>query len=261
MKNIKKIAALFLLGLYIAIAASCQASDKTLAKINNYLTDQYPGESFTVMSYTKRNETSGRYEVNAVRNSSNGDNDIDFQIYIYSTISATDSYSVTRANLQMEKAIKEELAKTNKELPEKIAKIQWLDIYDDNAYDYSFRHVDAKKEYTIKDLHYSKIHRVVLADGLTISSVGSAIYDFMNDFYDNTPYVIKDTTFVYSINKVEYEFTTDSKTVHELGKAGITNLLLQNLVTTVENDNRIITSSTKFSYISETAEENRNVVD
>lgn len=256
MKNIKKFTALFLVVLYIVAATSCRASDKVLEKINNYLTEEYPGKNFSVMDYTKRNETSGRYEVNACCL----DDNIEFQIYIYSTISATDSYGVERANIQMEEAIRAELGLFNKNLSEKFKKIQWLDIYDDNASGYSFRYVDVNKDYGIRDLHNSKIYMVEFADGLTISEVGGAIYDFMDDFYSQTTYVVKDTTFVYTLNKVTYEFATDAKSVHELGKTGVVNLLLSNTVTTVENDGRIITSPVEFSYFSESAEENRNAI-
>ena len=253
MKNIKKVTAIFLVMIYAFAVTSCRASEKVLSKINNYLEDEYPGKTFSVKDYTKRNETSGRYEVNA---SCNEDN-IEFQIYIYSTISATDSYSVKRANIQMEKAIREELSLFNKNLSSKFKTIQWLDIYDDNAYNYSFRHVDAEKEYRIADLHNGGIYMVELADGLTIAEVGGAIYDFMNDFYSHTTLIIKDTVFVYTINSVKYEFKTDAKSAYELGKTGVVNELLSNMATSSDIGKNIYTSPIEFEYFSATAKENK----
>lgn len=257
MKNIKKFTALFLLLGFLLVSASCQASEKVLDKINAYLTEEYPGKTFSVTSYTKRNETSGRYEVDAVCE----DDSIKFQLYIYSTITATDSYSVERANMQMEKAIRTEIDLFYADLSSKFSSIQWLDIYADNAVGYSFRYVDHEKEYKLADLNNSDIYRVVLADGLTISEVGGAIYDFMDDFYRYTPYVIGKTTFVYTLNQVTYEFTTDSKTTNDLGKTGVVNLLLSNTVTSAEKNGKVIINPVTFSYISETAEENQNAND
>ena len=229
MKNIKKFTALFLLLGFLLVSASCQASEKVLDKINAYLTEEYPGKTFSVTSYTKRNETSGRYEVDAVCE----DDSIKFQLYIYSTITATDSYSVERANMQMEKAIRTEIDLFYADLSSKFSSIQWLDIYADNAVGYSFRYVDHEKEYKLADLNNSDIYRVVLADGLTISE----------------------------LNQVTYEFTTDSKTTNDLGKTGVVNLLLSNTVTSAEKNGKVIINPVTFSYISETAEENQNAND
>ena len=257
MKNIKKFTALFLVMTYMILATSCKASEKVLEKINAYLTEEYPGKNFSVMDYTKRNETSGRYEVNDVCL----DDNIEFQIYIYSTITATDSYAVERANIQMEKAIRAEIDLFYKDLSSKFSSIQWLDIYADNAHGYSFRYMDPDKEYKLSDLNNSNIYRVELAEGLTISEVGGAIYDFMDDFYRYTPYVIGETTFVYTLNQVTYEFTTDSKTTNDLSKTGVVNLLLSNTVTSAEKNGKVIIEPVEFTFISETAEENKNAND
>lgn len=257
MKKLKKFTALFLVLIYTIVATSCKASEKVLEKINAYLTEEYPERSFSVMDYTKRNETSGRYEVNAVCL----DDDIEFQIYIYSTITATDSYAVERANMQMEQAIRKEIDLFYKDLSKKFSSIQWLNIYADNAEGYSFRYIDPNKDYKLSDLNNSDIYRVELAEGLTISEVGGAIYDFMDDFYKYTPYIIGKTTFVYTLNQVTYEFTTDAKTTNDLGKTGVVNLLLSNTVTSAEKNGKVIIQPVEFTFISETAEENQNAND
>ena len=257
MKNIKKFTALFLTVGFLFIFASCQASEKVLDKINTYLTEEHPGKSFSITNYTKRNETSGRYEINAVCL----DDNIEFQIYIYSTITATDSYSVERANAQMEKAIRTEMDLFHKDLSQKFSSIQWLNIYSDNAIGYSFREMDTEKTYKLSDLNNSGIYRIEFADGLTISEVGGAIYDVMDDFNRFTPYVICETTFIYTLNQVTYEFTTDAKTISDLGKTGVVNLLLSNTVTSAEKNGKVIIAPVEFSYISETAPENQNVID
>lgn len=254
MKKFKRFTALFFVVLYLLAATSCQASDKVLQKINNYLTDEYPGKTFEVMSYTQKNETSGRYEVNAVCL----DDNIEFEIYIYSTIYASDSYSVLRANEQMEKAIRAELDSFYKNLSGNLKTIQWLDVYEDGAQGYSFRYVDSKKDYTLANLNNTEIYKIEFADGLTISEVGGSIYDFMNDFYSYTPYVVGATTFVYTLNEITYEFTTDAQSIHEMGKTGVVNILLSNTVTSAEKNNKMITSHVEFSYFSESAVPNPN---
>lgn len=246
MKKLQKISALILVAaLLIMIITSC-SSEKVIKKVDDYLESEYPNKTFEVIDYTKRTETSGRYEVNLICENDN----VEFQMYIYSNISATDSYSVEKTNAVMSELITEKLDFVyGKNFSDKFEKIQYLDIYEDKESDYKFRTVDLDEELSLENV--KKIYRVEFAEGLTVSDVGSAIYDFLNMFHSYTPCKHMEATFAYTINQISYEFTADSETAFSMGKARVVNEVLKNIVTSAEKNGKFIPQPVRFSAVTE----------
>lgn len=244
MKNFRKTVACIIAAAFLLIMTSC-SSEKVVNAVNDHLEIEYPGQTFSVKEYTKRTETSGRYEVDVVCQNDN----VDFQMYIYSNILSTDSYSVEKANNVMSGLIVDQLTRIHGDVSDVYKKIQWLDIYDDDAVDYRFRSVDISGEITLEDA--KSIYRVELCDGLTISYLGEAIYDFLNMFYSYTPYEFDKATFAYTINQISYEFTIDAKYAHENGKPGVIDKILSNMVTAADKNGKFIVQPVKFSALTE----------
>ncbi len=245
MKIIKKLVALSLTAALIFMLSAC-SDEKIQKKVNEYLQGEYPGKTFKVEEYTKRSDTSGRYEVDVICL----DDGISFMMYIYSNISAFDSYSVEKANKTVSDLVRKEFdALYGNGASDKFKNIQWLDMYDDNAGTYKFRTVDISEDITLSDAE--DIYRVEFIDGLTVADVGSLIYDFMYLFHHNVELgeSFGTATFVYTLGEVDYEYTLDVDAAHELGKTGVVNKVLSNFVTSDEKNSKAPSGMMEFSTI------------
>ena len=183
---------------------------------------EYPTKEFTVIDYEKRNETSGRYEINARCL----DDSTDFKIYMYSSIAITDSYSVERANAAMSEVVE---AVVGEELLQKFKYVEWHNIFADRATDYRFREVEVKESFTLSDI--TTINEIKISDSVTAADVGGVIYDFMYALCDNpsTPCNVEKAKFVFKIGRYTYHFTTSSEAVLELGRDGVVYYVLKNV--------------------------------
>lgn len=126
-------------------SASCAQLTKYEKKINAYLTEKYPDKSFTLNSYTQRNDKSGRYEVSATCD----DDGTDFIIFVYSASNMTDSYLVSKANAKALETIK---AVFPEEVLKYISEIRWLRPYKEDNTDYSFRETENLDSVDISDI-------------------------------------------------------------------------------------------------------------
>lgn len=222
MKIIPKVTALLIASVFLFSLTSCGYTGGMTERVNNYLEKEYPENSFDIIDYEKHNTTSGRYEVN-LRCREDG---VSFRMFVYSSISVTDSYSVERANSAMADIIYNELGT---KLGESFKSLVWHDIYADNATNYRFREIELKEEFSLADV--TSLHRVTLDDNIDEAKIGAHIYDFVYalcDDYSNGC-ALESVSFTYKIGRTTYTFTSDSESVLNLGKDGVIHLVLTNI--------------------------------
>ena len=222
MKILVKITALVLLVAICFSLASCDTEEDVYERAQEYLANEYPEKEFTIIDYEKRNETSGRYEINARCL----DDSTDFKIYMYSSISVTDSYSVEKANAAMDEAIE---AEVGEELLQKFKYIYWYNIYADRATDYRFREVELRDMYEISNI--DSIYEIRISENVQAADVGGVIYDFMYALCDEAEdgCNISKAEFVFKLGRYTYHFTTSSKAVISLGRDGMVYYVLRNV--------------------------------
>ena len=127
---------LFILGGAVACTLlTAPQTEELETEIYTYLDEKYPDLEFEIKSYTQDTYTSGKYVFQVFCKTT----EIDFQIY-RSSFLTTDSYTVTYANLAMEKLFfsffGEEFCESQ------ISSVQWLDSYADDQAGYKFRDID-----------------------------------------------------------------------------------------------------------------------
>lgn len=222
MKILIKTVSLFLVAALCFSLVACGTEEDVYERVQKYLAKEYPSGNFTFISYEKRNETSGRYEINARCL----DDGTDFKIYMYSSIAVTDSYSVEKANSEMNEII---AAETGEELLLKFKYINWYDIYADRATDYRFREVELKDEFSLSDI--KEIDEIKISESVGEADVGGVIYDLMyalcDEAEDNCN--IEKAEFVFKIGRYTYHFMTSSKAVLGLGRDGMTYYIIKNI--------------------------------
>ena len=222
MKILTRLAALFVLAVAVFSVASCGYTYDIVERVENYLAEEYPDKTFDIIDYEKHNNTSGRYEIN-VRCREDG---VKFRMYVYSSISVTDGYSVERANYFMKEVIEQEIGEG---LAGYFANIEWHDLYADNAKNYRFRKVDMDEEITLSDI--DKLYKVELAHNLSEAEIGVIIHKFVyelcDEYSENCSF--ESVVFKYKIGRVTYTFTTDSRSVLNLGRDGVIHFVLTNL--------------------------------
>ena len=201
---------------------SCNNEEDVYERVDKYLKKEYPSKEFTVIDYEKRNETSGRYEINARCL----DDSTDFKIYMYSSIAITDSYSVEKANAAMSEIVE---AAVGEELLQKFKYVEWYDVFADKATDYRFREVDINEDFTLSDI--KTLNEIKFSENVTAADVGGVIYDFMYALCDDPamPCDVEKAVFVFKIGRYTYRFTTSSEAVLELGRDGVTYYVLKNV--------------------------------
>jgi len=238
MKILSRVISLLLVAVLCFSLVSCGMVEDVYERVRKHLAKEYPSKEFTVINYEKRNETSGRYEINARCL----DDGTEFKIYMYSKIAVTDSYSVERANEMMGDVIAAEIGE---ELIKKFKYIQWNDIFADRATDYRFREVAVADKFALSDI--VKIHEIKIAENLTEAEIGAVVYDFMYSLCDEAEDAchIEEAEFVFKIGRITYSFKTSSKAVLGLGRDGIIYYVLKN----VTNDNSYF-KDVEFEYFS-----------
>jgi hypothetical protein len=203
---------------------SCNNEEDIYKRVREYLEKEYPDRKFTVIDYEKRSETSGRYEINA-RCTDDGDG-TNFKIYIYSSITVTDSYSVERANHMMEDIIATEIGE---ELFKKIKYVNWYDIYADKSSGYGFRKVPVKETVSFSDLE--TIEEIKIDESVEMADIGGVIYDFMYALCNDTASAcdISEAEFVFKSGRYTYRFKTSSEAILELGRDGTIYYIIKNI--------------------------------
>ena len=225
MKTLARLLSLFLAAVMCLSLVSCGTKEDVYERAGNYLKKEYPEREFTIENYEKRNETSGRYEINARCL----DDGTAFKIYMYSSIAVTDSYSVERANAMMKTVVETELGE---EMMKKFKNIQWNDIYADRATDYRFREVEVADSFALSDI--VKLHEVKISENVTEAEIGGIIYDFMYALCDEAEdgCRISEAEFSFKIGRYTYRFKTSSAAVFALGRDGVTYYVLKNIAGT-----------------------------
>ena len=211
MKALTRILSLLLVAAMMLSLASCGTEEDVYERVGKYLEKKYPLKEFNIINYEKRNETSGRYEINARC----VDDSVDFKIYMYSSIAITDSYGVERANLMMYELIEE---KISEELLNKFKYIKWYDIFADRAVDYRFRNVPVSEEFALFDIE--TLHEVRISDSVKEADIGGVIYDFMYELCADGVSDIEKAEFTFKIGRYTYNFTTSSEAILKLGRDG-----------------------------------------
>lgn len=222
MKLFARIVSLLLVFMLCFMLASCSTEEDVYERVRKHLEKEYPGMNFTVIDYEKRNETSGRYEINARCL----DDGVEFKLFIYSSITVTDSYSVERANTMMETLVTTEIGE---ELSKKFKYVQWYDIYADRAENYRFREVSATEIFDLEDM--KNIYEVRISESVKEAEIGGVIYDFMYSLCDEEADEcdVETAEFVFKIGRLTYRFTTSSEAVLELGRDGVVFYVLKNI--------------------------------
>lgn len=174
-KTILRLVCLVLALSVVFAFAGCSPSKSVQKKVLNFLHDKYGDDyEFEYIDYTQNKETNGRYDVTA-RCVNDG---ITFKIYVYSSVLITDSYSVERANATMKKQICDFYL--IHDYSEAVEDITWLNIYEDNATNYSFRTIPLSDEYTLNTTE--SIYRIKMKDGMNPNQFIGYICNFVSDF-------------------------------------------------------------------------------
>ncbi len=126
---------LILIGAVACSLLTTPSAESKETKIYTYLEEKYPDLEFEIKSYTQDTYTSGKYVFHIFCKTT----EIDFQIY-QSSFLTTDSYTVTYANMSVEKMLLEFFEESLPATP--IKSVQWLDLYEDGNTGYKFREVD-----------------------------------------------------------------------------------------------------------------------
>jgi hypothetical protein len=223
MKVLTRILSLLLAFAFMLSVVSCGTTEEDVyERVRKYLAKEYPSKEFTVIDYEKRNETSGRYVINARCI----DDSIDFKIYMYSSIAITDSYSVERANQMMHEIIAEQISE---ELFSKFKHIKWYDVFADRAADYRFREVPVAEEFALFDIE--SLHEVRISENVREADIGGVIYDFMYDLCASpmSGCDIEKAVFVFKVGRYTYNFTTSSEAILKLGRDGTVYYVLNHI--------------------------------
>jgi hypothetical protein len=222
MKIITKVTALLLVSVFLFSLTSCSYTLDVTERITTHLEKEYPEKSFDIIDYEQHNETSGRYEVNLRCR----DDGINFRMFVYSSISITDSYSVERANSCMKDLV---FDKIDTEVEEQLKNLQWYDIYADRAANYRFRKIEVDEEFSLSDI--KSIYQISFKDGIDPAKIGGYIYDFVYALCagSDSGCSFDSAAFVYKIDRTTYTFTTDSQSVLNLGRDGIIHFVITNI--------------------------------
>ncbi|MBQ0010151.1 MAG: hypothetical protein KBS76_03505 [Ruminococcus sp.] len=209
MKTVRRVlGCLLILGITLSVIG-CTPSKKIQNNVLSYLQDKYGDElSFEYIDYTQDKGASGRYEVDA-RCTTDG---TEFQIYVYSSLFITDSYSVVLANGAMDKAIRELFL--TKDYSFYIEKITWKNLFEDGTTDYRFRTVEHPNIVDIREAN--RIYRVTLTPDHTPEQYISWMFNFLYDMKDSGAEV-EDISFEFPYGDDTFIVHTDYATIAEFG--------------------------------------------
>ena len=169
-----------------------------------YLNEKYPDLEFEIKSYTQDTYTSGKYVFRVFCKTT----EIDFEIH-QSSFLTTDSYTVTYANLEIEKMFLTFFGDSLSEA--RIQSIQWLDLYADGSTGYKFRDVDLSQlPHSVSEV--KNIYRISLLANDT-DSVLQALKT-MNDKLSTADVVCDQVTFEWLQNDFSILLTTNTFTLN-----------------------------------------------
>lgn len=212
--------------LFAAVAMTgCTPSKKYQQKVLDYLTGEYPGKTFELLSYTQNKETSGRYEVKA-RCNEDGTN---FDIYVYSMIFLTDGYSVSRANQKMTVCFRDIIVGT--EAFGYVEGIRWLRPFNEENTDYSFRHVENVDELTLDDV--KTIDSVKLSEVADIKQLALEITATIGAF-DLAGVVLDEMYFDFDLGGRTFRLKTDTVSVRKAKDGELAAYISEEVENTVE---------------------------
>lgn len=195
MKTFSKILAFVLVGcIVLLLFLSCDKNKEYSKMALDYLEEKYDDKDFSVNSVIREGKTSGRYVVNA----QSSDDKVSFDVFVYSSILISDGYSVTKANLNMNKLFDDVLAEN--ELKESVDSITWLRLYNELDTDYSFVSVENPDQVASEDVQ--NIYKVVLSDKLDMEEISKVIKTLSDALAEN----------FLELKDVTYEFVLDGKT-------------------------------------------------
>lgn len=227
-------AALVLLLVITSLACSLLTMPQTEeleTKIYHFLKEKYPDLEFEIKGYTQDTYTSGKYVFQVFCKTT----EIDFQIYLSSFL-MTDSYTVTYANLAMEKTI---LALFGEELSEtQIRSVQWLDLYADGSVGYKFRDVDLSQlPSTVSDI--ASIHRITLhaTDSETVLQALQTVTEKLNAVGCSCD----DIAFEWTQNDYTIVFSTNTFTLNHASREEL--LAFLSYVSKAKQSDEIVTVS------------------
>ena len=194
---------------FMVCLSSCSPSAKYQKKVKAYLDSKYGEMTYSLVSCEQNRQTNGRYEVVVY----NEDTKETFDVYVYSTIFITDSYSVDYANRKMKSLLGEEIR--YEDFASAIENIQWLDRFNDGENNYSFRTVDMNS-LSVNDI--KSLYSVSFTSYSIPSAMGAAnvAYNFCMALKDRGIELEK-VNFMFKVDKVDYVLETSTKAAEYYG--------------------------------------------
>ena len=193
-----------LIGAVACTLLTTTQTEELETKIYTYLGEKYPDLEFEIKDYTQDTYTSGKYVFHVFCKTT----EIDFEIH-QSSFLTTDSYTVTYANLEMEKMFLTFFGDSLSEA--QIQSVQWLDPYADGSAGYKFRDVDLSQlPRSVSEV--KNIYRISLLANDT-DSVLQALQT-VSDKLNTAEVVCEQVTFEWLQNDFSVTLTTNTFTLN-----------------------------------------------
>lgn len=218
----KAVAVLLILTLAVSfISCSAASAKKYVQIVMNYLKSEYPGRTFELLSVSQDKSASGRYEIGAVCK----DDNIKFDIYAYSSVMMTDSYSVIYANKAMNAYIHGVLSENS--LIGKVDNVNWIGLYKESGTDFSFSKVDITKPVTLEAI--KSIDTVSISDSVRDSELGEIIYNVV-DAFNKEEIELENVGFEFNLDSGKFfRIKTNSEAVLGSDENDINTFILESL--------------------------------
>ena len=213
MKTFSKILALVLvLCMVVVLLLSCNKEEKYAEVALKHLETKYETKEFEVKNIVREGNTSGRYVVDAVCD----DDNVHFNVFVYSSLLISDGYSVEKANAVMREQFKNTLA--DNLLEDYVSDVEWLRIYNEPHTDYSFVDVDDPESVTVDKVE--NIYKLKFVNGLTLEKVSQLIIDCSDAFSEDFG-SLESITYEFELDGLKYDATfpvsvTNSKTAEDV---------------------------------------------
>lgn len=200
-----------LIGAVACTLLTTTQTEELETKIYTYLGEKYPDLEFEIKDYTQDTYTSGKYVFHVFCKTT----EIDFEIH-QSSFLTTDSYTVTYANLEMEKMFLTFFGDSLSEA--QIQSVQWLDPYADGSAGYKFRDVDLS-QLPCSVSEVKNIYRISLLANDT-DSVLQALQT-VSDKLNTAEVVCEQVTFEWLQNDFSVTLTTNTFTLNTASEEGM----------------------------------------
>ena len=209
MKRILKIVSFVLATIFVLLlCVSCAQQRRYEEMATKYLKEKYPGRVFEMISYNRENEdTSGRYHVY---------DNVKFEMYIYSSILITDSYSIDRANIQMKELLEPVLEDSM--VGDNVRDITWIRKYKEGNTDGSFVEYNFREKITLDDLH--DIYEVSLVDSLSLEDVAKTVL-FLSRTFEVVEKPLDSVTYSFIYENKTYTLTLSTGVVKDMTEAKV----------------------------------------